>query len=256
MMNNDDAIKPNTKVYGFLGEYAQQDRFSVMMNSRFKRIDTDAMMIPMNIRADDLYFTISGLRHAKLNGVVISREYRHNVADWCDAVSNDVQVCGFCDIVTVREGTLYGEIFIGRALNRLFSDKAAQSLALYGSGALAKAVLLHVNKSSLTTITLFNDRIESCKELIDTLGDALEGIDIDIERVNNERSADFSPYDIALNAADQKRLFSPVTGANTVVDLSQAGSPFSMLPASEYLGYDDILIYMNASAHTIFEGTE
>ncbi len=58
MMNCNDAIKPQTKVYGFLSEYAQQNRFSVMMNRMFQNIGADAMMIPMNIRADDFFFTI------------------------------------------------------------------------------------------------------------------------------------------------------------------------------------------------------
>ncbi len=256
MMNNNDEIKLNTKAYGFLSEYAQQNRFSVVMNSMFRSVGTDAMMIPMNIRADDFYFTVSGLRNAKLNGVVIGKEYRHDVLELCDFKSSDVQACGFCDIVNVKEGKLYGDIFIGRALNRLFKDRAVKSLALYGSGALAKSILLHVKDSGIKKVTLFNDRIESCRDLIDALGDAIEGVEVDIERANNELRADFSPYDIALNVANQEELFSQVKSSKTVVDLSQSDSPFSMMPAQEYLGYDDILTYMNKSAHTIFEGKE
>ncbi len=256
MMNNNDAIKPATKVYGFLSEYAQQNRFSSVMNSMFRDIGADAMIIPMNIRADDFYFTVSGLRNAKLNGVIIGKEYRHDVLELCDSKSSDVQACGFCDIVKVKEGKLYGDIFIGRALNRLFQDKAVTSLALYGSGALAHATLLHVKESSIKTVTLFNDRVESCKELVDKLGDVLAGIDVEIERADSELSADFSPYDMALNVADQEKLFSPVTSTQTVADLSQSGSPFSALSASEYLGYDALLPYMTQSAHTIFKGRE
>jgi len=256
MMNNNDEIKPTTKVYGFLSEYAQQNRLSVVMNSMFKSIGTDAMMIPMNIRADDFYYTVSGLRNAKLNGVIIGKEYRHDLLDLCDVISSDVQACGFCDILNVKEGKLYGDVFIGRALNRLFNDRAVKSLALYGSGALAQSILLHVKKGPINKVTLFNDRIESCKELIETLGDAIEGIEVEIERANSALCADFSRCDMALNAAKDEALFSPIISSSVMVDLAQNDSAFSTHASSEYLGYDAILPYMSQSAYTIFEGVE
>jgi len=230
--------------------------FSTMMNSRFKSIGTDAMMIPMNIRADDFYFTVSGLRKAKLDGVIIGKEYRHDVLDLCDFQSSDVQACGFCDILNVKEGKLYGDIFIGKALCTLLKEKSVNSLALYGSGALAKSILLHVKQSGTKKVTLFNDRIESCMELIDAVGDAIRGIEVDIERTNTTLPADFSPFDLALNVANQEELFSPVKSSKIMVDLSKSGSPFSMMPACEYLGYDDILTHMNERACKIFEGKE
>jgi shikimate 5-dehydrogenase len=254
MMNNNDEIKLDTKVYGFLGEYAQQNRFSVMMNAMFKRIHSNAMIIPMNIRADDFYYTVTGLRQAKLNGAVIAQEYRHDVVELCDFKSNDVSMCGFCDILRVVDGKLYGDILIGRAINMLLKEKGATSLALYGSGALAKSILLHVKHSGIKKVTLFNDRIESCMELIETLGEALLGIDVDIERASNDLAADFSASNIAINTANQMSLFSAVHSSPVMVDFAMQRSPFSDSAADEYLGYDAILPYLNQSAYNIFEG--
>jgi len=253
MMNNNDEIKPQSKVYGFLAEQAQQNRFSVVMNSMFKSSGIDAMIIPMNIRPDDFFYTVSGLRSAKLQGVVIAPEFRHDALELCDVKSSDVTVCGFCDILSVKESKLYGDIFIGRAIIELLKDKNVKTLALYGSGALAKAILLHVNESSVEKVTLFNDRVESCMELVEAVAGMCGNIEIDIERSNSEMPADFSAFDMAINVATQLELFSKVNVAKVMVDFAKQGSPFS-LSGGEYSGYDDILPYLNAAANNIFEG--
>ncbi|MEA2111036.1 MAG: hypothetical protein U9P71_03200 [Campylobacterota bacterium] len=254
MMNNNDEIKIDSQVYGFLAEYAQQDRFSVSMNSMFKTLGSNSMIIPMNIREDDFYYTVSGLRSAKLQGVVIAPEYRHNVLELCDFKSSDVNECGFCDILVVKEAKLYGDIFIGRAVCTFINEKKVASLALYGSGALAKAILLHVKNSSVKKVTLFNDRVESCMELLNTLEGKLEGVEIDIERACSDSKADFSTFDMAINVANAEKLFSEIQSAKIMVDFAKSNSPFSECSSCTYAGYDDILPYLNTEAYNIFEG--
>jgi len=61
-MNEHNGIGRQTSLYGFIAEEAQQNRLSVSMNRLFKAAGDDAMMIPMNIREDDFYFT--ALKHA------------------------------------------------------------------------------------------------------------------------------------------------------------------------------------------------
>ncbi len=143
---------------------------------------------------------------------------------------------------------------MGRAMGALFQERKIRSLALYGSSSLAQSILYHVKCSGVKEVTLFSDRIESCRECIDGAGAALHGVSYDIERANEALIADFSAFDMAINVADEKRLFSDVAGAAVMVDFAQTGSPFSALKESEYLGYDDLLAFMNASAYTIFEG--
>ncbi len=251
MMNMNDEIQINTKVYGFLGEYAQQNRFSVTMNTFFKSQATNAMMIPMNIRADDFYYTVSGLRHAKLNGVVIDKEYRHQAVDLCDHCSDDVLACGFCDVIRVHNGLLYGDVAIGRALAMLLEHYEIGTLALYGSGALAKALLLHVQQSALKKITLYHDRVESCMHLARAFNGALEGLEVDIVRANHEMIADFSKHDMAINCVDESTLFSPVTPSHMMVDVSDENGAFSAVATGTYFGYDALLPYMNATVYTI-----
>ena len=87
MMNNDNKISKETKLFGYIGEYAGVSRFSALINKLFKKNSDDVMMIPMNIREDDLYFTVSNMKKSHLNGAVISNEYVDKVVDILDEKS-------------------------------------------------------------------------------------------------------------------------------------------------------------------------
>ena len=62
MMNNGNEISHQTKLYGFIGEEAGQSSLSASVNRVLKANNKDAMMIPMNIRIDDFYFTVSNMK--------------------------------------------------------------------------------------------------------------------------------------------------------------------------------------------------
>lgn len=254
-MNDDNRVNAQTRLFGFLGEYAQQDRFSTTMNRRFRDSGVDAMCVPMNIRADDFYFTVSGLRNAQLSGVVIAPEYRHDVVEMLDGCSEAVSACGFCDIITVKEGKLYGDIMIAHALAEAVAANNVRTLAVLGSGALAASLLRALQHGSVENVTLFNDRIESCMTLMQRIG--LDDISVDIERCNADIAADLSRFDAAINAADQALLFCQLTCAPLMIDLAHQNSPFQCADTVNYLGYDALLPFINDAAYTLwFEGKE
>ena len=58
-MNESNQISKQTTLFGYIGEHAGVSRFSTLINKKFKENGDDVMMIPMNIRGDDLYFTVS-----------------------------------------------------------------------------------------------------------------------------------------------------------------------------------------------------
>ena len=80
-MNDDNLIDNQSLLFGFLAEYAQQNRFSVTLNRLIKQDGDNAMCIPMNIRPDDIFFTVAGLKEAKLNGVALGSEYVEGVME-------------------------------------------------------------------------------------------------------------------------------------------------------------------------------
>lgn len=118
MMNNDNSITVESKLFGFIAEEAHSNRFSSMVNKLFKSDGFNAMVIPMNIRPDDLVFTISQMRHSKLNGAVLGSEYQEEVFSLMDNLSNEANEAGLVDFIRIENGTLFGELIMPEALKR------------------------------------------------------------------------------------------------------------------------------------------
>jgi len=102
-MNANDEIKQQTKLYGLIAEHASPNRLFVMLNKLIKSQNTDAMMIPMNIREDDFYFTLSNMKKSHVNGAYIAQEYQEDAVELLDEADEFVQVYNKCDFV-VRDG--------------------------------------------------------------------------------------------------------------------------------------------------------
>ena len=123
MMNNDNVITVATKLYGYIAENAHSSRFSVTLNKLYKENGCDAMMIPMNIRSDDVAFTISQMRSSKLSGAVIASEYQEEAFGLVDEVSDMAQENGYCDVIMIKDGKLIGDLIMTRALER-YADRS------------------------------------------------------------------------------------------------------------------------------------
>lgn len=129
MMNNDNSITVETKLYGYIGENAHSNRFAVSVNKLYKAHTINAMAIPMNIRPDDVAFTISQMRSSKLNGAVISSEYQEEAFALLDSASKGASEAGYCDFIEIVDGKLIGDLIMPRALER-YSERFEEDIAL------------------------------------------------------------------------------------------------------------------------------
>ncbi len=112
-MNIDDSIKTQTKLFGLIAEHASPNRLFVMLNKEIKKSGKDAMMIPMNIREDDFYFTLSNMKKSHVNGAYIAEEYQINAVELLDEADEFVQVYNRCDFV-IREGERLIGTYLGK----------------------------------------------------------------------------------------------------------------------------------------------
>jgi shikimate 5-dehydrogenase len=218
-MNDDNLINTESKLFGFLAEYAQQNRFSVTYNRYIKEAGENGMCIPMNIRPDDIYFTVEGLKEAKLNGVAISSEYVEGVVEQLDYQSDEVKACGFCDTIIVKDKKLYGEVVAGTAIAQVLKEQGVTRLALLGSGKLAKSIVLHLKDSGIKELVLMNDRIESCMTLMQDFASDLEGISVDIDRAENEVEIDLSSFDGFISAIPSDVKLTKVNKDTVLIDM-------------------------------------
>jgi shikimate 5-dehydrogenase len=107
-MNNSDELKNSTLALGYIGEYAGVSRFSAVLNKMFKKNDKNMMIIPMNIREDDFYFTVANMKKSQVDGAYIDAEFQKSVLDLLDFRDEMVEVYAKCDFVVRENGNLKG----------------------------------------------------------------------------------------------------------------------------------------------------
>jgi len=104
-MNADDGIKKDTKLFGLIAEDAMKNKLFVELN---KLIKPEAMMIPLNIREDDFYFTVANMKKSKVDGAYIASEYQEKIIELLDEKDESVEVYGKCDFVVCDGEKLKG----------------------------------------------------------------------------------------------------------------------------------------------------
>ena len=239
MMNNANQISKQTKLYGFIGEEAGVSRFSAILNKMFKSNSDDAMMIPMNIRADDLYFTISNMKKSQVNGAVISSEYVSDVIELLDDAPSIVARSGMCDILFKDGEKLSGDIFSIRVLTEYLKDMLVSKVAVIGINHYAKAFSF---LSCGFNVSYYNDSLE----VLMTFTDEVEISDADINRIATGMEVDFSEFDAVLDFSDIDNFEMIKKLAKYSFDMKNK-KQFSALKKraseldAEYISYDDMI---------------
>ncbi|WP_345977274.1 hypothetical protein [Sulfurimonas sp. HSL3-7] len=243
-MNEANQIGAQTKLFGYIAEEAQQNRFSVSLNRLFKAAGDDAMMIPMNIREDDFYFTLSNMRDAQLRGAFIGVEYQKDAVEIVDAKSSLSELCGACDVVLVKDKKLSGDFIAVQSLFELFNDKGVKKIAVIGAGALAKAIAV---KNEKYTVAFYHEYIESLMTMSESLSK-----EIDINRLT--KGVDLSEYDVVIDASTAESLSMIAKLPALSVDLKsdREYSPLRQMAGelgSNYIGYALMLEHLTQNAY-------
>jgi len=199
MMNNANEISAKTTLFGYIGEHAGVSRFSTLLNKLLKQNSKDAMIIPMNIRYDDLYFTVSNMKNSHLSGAVISSEYTSDVVEILDNSSSLVQRSGICDLIFKEGNALRGELFGVRVLTEYLKDARASKIAVLGISGYAKAFSF---LSCGFSVSYFHDNLE---ELM-AMTQELELQDADINRIASGMQVDLSGFDAVLDFSQMEHL--------------------------------------------------
>lgn len=251
MMNDANEISHQTKLFGFIGEHAGSSRFSAVINKMFKANESDTMMIPMNIRSDDFFFTLSNMKKSHVNGAIISNEYVRKSVEIIDEASGLVKRSGMCDIV-FREGEkLRGDIFSTRVLLEKLKDLSISKIALIGTNPHAKAFSLMACGFQLS---YFNESLEELMGFCDEM----ELSSPDINRISGSMSVDFSGFDALLDFSNLDNFNMAEKLALYNLDMKNAKEYSALkLRASQlgakYIGYDDMLEELTTQAYRLID---
>jgi len=247
MMNEANQISKQTILFGYIGEDAGVSRFSAVINKIFKQNSVDAMMIPMNIREDDLFFTITNMKKSHVNGAVISSEYVSDVVDMLDDASGIVKRSGMCDIVYKEGESLRGDIFGVRVLNEHLKDMMVSKIALIGTNHYAKAFSF---LACGFEVSYFNDNLEELMEF----SNSVDLHNPDLNRISSDMDVDLSDFDCVLDFSDLQDL-SMITKLPSVLLDMKHKKQFSPLKVvankldANYTSYDDIIDKLASKAY-------
>ncbi len=251
MMNNANQISKQTKLFGFIGEHAGVSRFSTLTNKLSKENEDDFMMIPMNIREDDLYFTLSNMKQSHVNGAVISNEYVTQAIEVLDSSSGLVKRTGMCDIIFKDGDTLRGDIFSTRVLLEKLKDLGVTKIAMIGINSHAKAFSLMACGFQLSYF------YENLEELMNFCNE-MELSGADVNRIADGMEIDFSAYDAVLDFSDLKNLDMVKQLAPYNFDMKNSKEYSSLKTratqlAKNYIGYDDMIEEFTTQAYRIIK---
>ncbi|MCF6309051.1 MAG: hypothetical protein L3J19_01035 [Sulfurimonas sp.] len=240
MMNNGNEISHQTKLYGFIGEEAGQSGLSATMNKIFKANNKDAMMIPMNIREDDFYFTVANMKKSHVNGAIISNEYVSNVVEILDESTEAVKRSGMCDILVRDSEKLIGDVLFADVLIDFLKENGVMKIALIGINHYAKAFVSKCPSS--LHVSYFNDDLEALMNFTNEMN-----IDnADINRIADGMECDLSNYDVVINFSDLQTLYMVDQFSVINVDMKQKKQLSALKKRAKelganYIGFDDML---------------
>lgn len=249
MMNNDNQISKQTALFGYIGEHAGTSRFSALCNKSFKNNSADVMMIPMNIREDDFYFTLSNMKKSQVSGAIISNEYVTKTLEVLDSASALVEKTGMCDIVFKEGERLHGDIFVTRVLLEKLKDLGVNKVAMIGVSAHAKAFAI---MSCGFKVSYFYDNLEELMHFCD----AMELSNADINRIAKDMVIDFNEYDAVLDFSDIVNLDMIQKLAPYNFDMKNKKEYSSLKTRADnldarYIAYDDMIEELTTQAYRL-----
>jgi len=239
MMNDANQISKKTKLFGYVGEEAGASRFSAVMNKKFKANGDDAMMIPMNVREDDLYFTVSNMKKSHVNGAVISDEYVDKVMDSLDEASSLSKRSGMCDVLFKEGEILRGDVLGARVLTESLKDSFASKIAVIGTNHHAKAFSF---LACGFNVSYYDENLEELMEFMKEV----DLIDADVNRIAKGMSLDLSNFDAVLDFSNMSDL-SMLERLPKFNFAMKNDKRFSALKRragelnAEYVSYDDLI---------------
>ena len=180
------VIEKDTKLFGLLADSASTLKKAKIVSECFLEQNIDAAYIPMNIREDDIYFTIAGLKNSKINAVNLGSEYVKGAYEQMDSLSDEAKFCGFVDTISIKDEKLHGYVTAGEAYANILKEKDSKKIIILGSGSLAKSILMHIKDTNVKDIVLLHDRIESAMKMLEQMRKYLGDIKVDIDRYEKD----------------------------------------------------------------------
>ena len=161
------AIAGDTRLYVIIGDPVAHTRAPEVFNPLFLDRGVNAVMVPMQVKAEDLEIAFEGLQAiANLDGIIVTIPHKLAMTKLVDEVLPMGHQVGAINAVRrLADGRWVGDIFDGRGFIAGLMEQghsiAGRSALLVGAGGAGRAIAFALAEAELAALTLYD--IESVK---------------------------------------------------------------------------------------------
>lgn len=195
------TITGSTRVYFVIADPIDQVRAPELFNQVFSMYGVDAVVVPLNVKAEDFDSTLKALlRVPNVDGVFLSIPHKPAALSVVDRCSKLAKVAGAVNAVRrAPDGALEGDLFDGlgfiKALDNARIGYAGKRVLLIGAGGAAAAIAVALAACGAAEIAIFDPAGDKAAQLVARIAEAF--------RVAARVAASNDPagYDLVVNAS-------------------------------------------------------
>ena len=165
------------RIYGTLAHPADHVRAPTLFTAKFAELGLDKVMIPIDVRAEDLADMIEMLRRqVNFDGAAVTIPHKIELAKLCDDLGETAQLTGAVNAVVFDPNRrLLGENFDGKGfVAGLYGEGFSlqgKKILMIGAGGAARAVGLALAKEPLAGLDICNRSTEKAEWLAGRLAE-------------------------------------------------------------------------------------
>jgi shikimate dehydrogenase len=180
------SISGHTKLLVILAHPVEHVRTPSAMNAHLAAISADAVLVPMQVRPEDLADTVLMLRRIEnLVGIVVTIPHKEKIVALCDELTEAARLVGAVNVIR-REadgrlvgGQLDGEGFCA-GLKAAGHEIRGRRVWMIGAGGAAAGIAYSLLRHEVAYLTLYNRTLTRAEMLAARLREAIPGARITI----------------------------------------------------------------------------
>jgi shikimate dehydrogenase len=195
-----DSIGGQTRLVVILAHPVGHVRTPAAMNAHFAAIGSDAVLVPMQVRAADLAEVVGALRRVEnLGGIVVTVPHKEAIARLCDALTEEARLVGAVNAIRREpDGRLTGGQFDGEGfvagLRAAGHEVRGRRVWMAGAGGAAAGIGLALLRHGVAALTIHNRTASRAEALAARLRRAWPGAAV------AAGGADPAGHDMVVNA--------------------------------------------------------
>ena len=204
------AVTGTTRLFGCIASPTNHVRAPMIFNRIFTERHIDAVMVPVDIPAEQLAEGIEGLRaFGNFKGAAVTIPHKLNLAALCDELGPGARAAAAVNAVRFTDdGRLLGDNFDGHGFvagllgenptdvepERILQDK---TVLIVGAGGAARAIALSLAEQPVARIDVTNRTHRRAEEAVHLVQNISSGADVFAIQAAD---IDFQDYDVVINA--------------------------------------------------------